>query len=103
MAMFHDDNKVDLVRRRPLPTGGHYYYFTGISGMKVEWHNVSHDPDGTADFPTTMNRFVISNLQPQHIMETADVWDFEACNKAKTVTFAWGRIWFKRRTGTSEI
>ena len=99
MALFHDDDTTSLFpRAKPLPTDGHHFHFTGMGGMKAEWHNINHDPDGAEDFPKIMNAFVLSNLQPKHIMETANAWDFQACNKAKTATFAWGRFWFKHPT-----
>ncbi len=47
-----------------------------MSGMKPQWYNINHDLDGTKDFSTILNHFVIFNSMPNHIIESANAWDF---------------------------
>lgn len=97
-AMFHPDDETSTLARRQtyLDTQNHYYTWSGLDGLKVEWHNINHDPNGKADFSTIMDRWARSDLQPSPILSNADVWDFQACNKAKTATFFYGRLIFEK-------
>lgn len=96
--MFHPREDAPTLARRQsfLDTQDHYYTWSGLDGLKVQWHNINHDPNNKDDFSTIMDRWARSDLQPSPILSNSDVWDFEACNKASTATFFYGRLIFEQ-------
>ncbi|KAK4503222.1 hypothetical protein PRZ48_006650 [Zasmidium cellare] len=92
-ALFHSSPHTR--RQGLLDTQYHYYTWSGLDGLKVEWHNINHDPNNKDDFPNIMSAWARSDLMPSPILSNADLWDFEACNKPGTATFFYGRLVFE--------
>lgn len=93
-AMVLFDNDIMLQERELLPSFGRHFKFSGIDGIKFQAHTINKPPadDYHADKKQFLNRFVLSNLQPESIMSTHDKWEIQVCNRAGTATFFYSKF-----------